>query len=316
MTWHNPPVLAVRIAAFIRGDSRESLDELAAAAFEAAWQADGSYRRLCRRHGVEPAAVDGWRRLPAVTASEAGDAGAPAPDADLARAALDRSLPRAVPELAGRPPIVSLVDDGGYGSPVGPLSAAMLERWGAPDSRVAASQRGVEVAQARSFLGARQRDRRPPLIVGSAIAVVQLIAGLERRGLRFRLPPGSLVVACHEEGTGDGSGWAALAGGLAATMGLPADGLVRAFRLAGTTSWLYARSTPNGRPLSWRPWPWTGVTVRDPDSRAEIATGAAGALSVLDLAAGGPPFQRLGKRAASAAGDGFLLHERPPTVAR
>lgn len=314
MTWHNPPVLAERIAEFIRGDSRESLDELAAA-LHAAWQTDDGYRRLCRRHGTEAAAMDGWRRLPVVPASEAPAAPdqAAAGGAEVVRAAIDGALPRAVPELGARPPVLSLVaEDGGDSPPVQLLSATVLGCRGADDSRVAASRRGVEVAQARSFLGARQRDRRSPVILGSAAALVQLVTGLERRGLRFRLPPGSLALACHEGDAagGDTPDWPGLTAALAASLALPADRLVRAFRAAGTTSWLFARSAPDGSLQPYLPWPWTGVAVLSPDGRAAVAPGAAGALTVLDLAAGGPPLLRLGRQTASAVGDGFTLHPR------
>ncbi len=121
----------------------------------------------------------------------------------LYRAAIDASFPRFClraglqsdersPDL---PAMLSLVPPRGVtpDSSLGFMVEHLLRRFGGPGSDYAFGERGVEGVKARSWCGARQREGRPVMILGTSFALADLVDFLGRIGLKFRLPAGSVV---------------------------------------------------------------------------------------------------------------------------
>lgn len=210
-------MLPDRIARFIADPAAGSFDALAREAFAFQYERIPPFRLLCDRRGVRPGLIDDWRAVPAVpalafkslelhteppretfrssgtTAAERSIHHHPYPD--LYRATIEHSFPgHCLP--AGAPvPMLSLVPPRAL-APDSSLSFMIdhvLARWATPDSVVALALRGVEVARARSWLGAQQRAHRPVLVLSTALALGELLDALDRQGLRFRLPAGSAV---------------------------------------------------------------------------------------------------------------------------
>lgn len=295
---------AQRIAAFIRGEPGAGFDELALEAFRSQVERNAAFRALCEERGAGPDRVAGWRDVPAVPVA-ALDAVAPAgrqPHPELQRTVLDRSFPRAFLEGMGRPPVLSLI-----AAPEGPgpgwdaLADHVLRGWAAADSGTAARGRGIEAAKARSFLAARQRDRRPTLILGTSATLHGLLEALERRGLRFRLPPGSGVV----EAGGPGTGGPERLARLAASLDVPAERVLRVYGVSGVTSLFYAGVSRRGEPQPFRPPAWTRVRVLDPRTLTETPAGARGSISIFDLANLEAPQHVLTGDLAIAGGEAF-----------
>ncbi len=293
-----------RIAAFIRGDSGDSFDELALRVFRFHYERSAAFRALCDERGATPQGVAGWREVPALPAAAPGAAPPDEPPfpADFLRTVVDHSFPGAFLEAMGRPPALSLIPGGeADGRRWGLLADHLLSSRAAPDSSLAARGSTVEAARARSFLAARQRDRRPTLVLGTSVTLTRLLEALDRRGLRFRLPPGSAVI----EAGGRGPGGELLAG-LAEALDVLAERVLRVYGADGLGSYVFAGFRRDGQPRSFRPPPWTRVRVLEPVTLKEVPHGTEGRLAVFDLAAPGAPHV-LTADVATAGDVGFRL---------
>jgi hypothetical protein len=300
-----------RITALVRSASSETFDELALALFRFQYERNAGYRELCDRRGATPEVVADWRDVPTATAPPEAS---PEPQSEGATAEANRHLHRAVIDrsfaaagLAGgeRPPVLSLIPSGEESSDpgLGILADHVLRARAAPDSLVAAARRGVEAARARSFLGARQRDRRPTLILATTTTLGQLLDALERRGLRFRLPPGSRVVEAGRRGPSGGVPLARLVEGL----GVPPEGVVHEYGVEGLVTRFYAGHGQRGEPRGFLPPPWARVRILDPETAGEQPAGAAGAIAIFDLASVGTVAHVLTGETGIAGEGGFRL---------
>jgi hypothetical protein len=249
--------------------------------------------------------LDAWKSL----APPAGRPTEHHPYPDLQATIIDHSFPIVFPEAIRRPPMLSLIPPRERQPDSGPAFPAdhILKSWAAPDSLVAVSRRGVEVAPARSFLAARQRDRRPTLILATSDALAQLLAALDRRGLRFRLPAGSRVLE-----TVGGAGTRApsrqeLLARLAEGLTLPAEAVVRSYGVTGLTSRFYAGYSALGKARAFRPQRWARVRILDAASLEEASTGAPGRISVFDLGNAGSAVSLLTEELGRADEEGFHL---------
>lgn len=306
-------MLVERIAAFIRGELGDSFEELALAVFRAECERSAPYRDLCERRGAAPERVADWRQVPAVPAATHdhlapghGAAAAERRRRDLLQAVVDRSFATACLAGLNRPPVLSLLPTAGEPTDPGPglVAERILGAWAAPDSRSACSRRGIEVASARSFLAARQRDRRPTVILATPETLARLLAALDRRGLRFRLPPGSRVVESGRPGPQGPQRLSRLAESLA----VPAEAVIRDYGAPGLASRFYAGHDRNGEPRPFRPPVWTRVRLLDRRTPAEVPVGATGRIAIFDLAAvGGPPCLLTGDLGKGGGEDGFRL---------
>lgn len=312
--------LAERIARFVAEPSSGDFDALAAEAF--AWQVERvpPLARLAESRGVVPGPGLDWRRIPAVptsayktlrvTVADEGEGGGAEtfrssgttggeasrsvhvhPFPDLYRATVDAAFPRfCLPRAAGaagRPPMLALVPTR-QERPDSSLSFMIdhvVRRWGGEASAWGLGPRGVDARAARSWLGARQREGRPVVVLATALALADLVAGLERLDLRFRLPAGSVIFE-----TGGFKGRErevdpeALAAGVATRLGVPASSIVREYGMTELTSQLYTRALAGGDPELYVAPHQVRVRVVDPETLDEVAEGETGLVAVFDLA--------------------------------
>jgi hypothetical protein len=213
------------------------------------------------------------------------------PFPDLYRATVDAAFPRfCLPRglAAGeRPPMLALVPrrEERPDSSLSFMVDHVLARWGGEASAWGLGPRGVDARAARSWLGARQRERRPVLVLATALALADLVAGLERLDLRFRLPAGSVV---FETGGFKGREREVspeeLAAGVAERLGVPAAAVVREYGMTELTSQLYTGALAGGDPELYVPPHQVRVRAVDPESLEEVPTGESGLIAIFDLA--------------------------------
>lgn len=321
-----------RIADFIENPAAGDFEELARAAFAFQFERIAPYRALCERRGIAPDTLPSWQAIPLVPVAAFKSmelAAAPAvevfrssgttgpersthhhPFPDLYRQAVDHSFPSFCLPGPAPLPMLSLIGDRALlpDSSLAFMIEHVLRRWGAPDSLTAFTRRGVETAKARSWLGARQRAGTPVLLLATAFALVELLDGLARIDLRFRLPPGSAVFE-----TGGYKGRTReierpeLRALVAERLGVPPERIVREYGMTELTSQCYTRSLAGGEPELFV-WPhWMRVRVLDPVTLVEAPAGAPGVLAILDLANLGSAVHVLTEDLGVAEGDGFRL---------
>lgn len=303
-----------RVANLIADPQHGSFEELALAAHAFQFERIAPYRRLCEERGALPGRLGDWREVPPVPAvafktldlaaappvevfRSSGTTAGPEtrsvhrhPFPELYRLAIDASFPQfclAGIGPGGRVPMLSLVPSRAAApdSSLAFMIDHVLGRWGSPESAVAFGPRGVEAAGARSWAGARQRDRRPALVLATSLALAQWLATLERQHLHFRLPAGSAV---FDTGGFKGRGQEVSPGVLTAQveerLGVPAERVVREYGMTELTSQLYTRALDGGdRDLFVAPH-WVRARVLDPATLAEAPAGRAGVVAIFDLA--------------------------------
>lgn len=204
--WKNPAMdrkadaLEARILAFVRDPERGDFDELALALFARQFAKLPDYRARCESLGASPETVGRWTEIPAVGAAS-GQATSPDPSeraaesagaraSDLASAAIRRSAPELID-----PGRLRLVVGAPAGASPEPCTDSVVELLGAlgrdaPDGSFVAPER-LDAKKLRSWLGARQRDREPVAVIGAPSGLARVADVLERRAVKFRLPPGS-----------------------------------------------------------------------------------------------------------------------------
>jgi hypothetical protein len=184
----------------------------------------------------------------------------------------------------------------------------VLSRWGAPGSVTAFGPRGVELARARSWAGACQREHKPVLVLATAFALAQWLEGLERMDLRFRLPPGSAVFE-----TGGFKGRTQeltrkeLVEKVGIWLGVPPGSVVREYGMTELTSQCYTRALEGGDPDLFVSPPWVRVRILDPATLEEAPAGVPGLISVFDLANLGSAVHVLTEDLGVAEVGGFRL---------
>ncbi len=281
-------VIAERISRFIQSPAAPdagSFEELALAAFAS-------------RSG---ASVSDWRQVPLAPAAPHLS------DPDLFRQVIDATFPRfCLPHLAAsaRLPILSLIPtrDQEPDSRLSLLAEHVIARHGGPESAATVGSRGVEVAKARSWAGARQREGHPVLVLATTPALTQWLDGLDRLDLRFRLPPGSVLFEI-----GDLPGREDLLRRIAERLGLPAGQVVRGYWSPGMTSLCCTRALYGEDPDLFVAPAWVRVRVLDPETLAEAPAGQPGRIAVFDLANPGSALHLLTEDVGVIDGSGFRL---------
>lgn len=233
------------------------------------------------------------------------------PYPELYRAAIDASFPRFCLLPGERPPILSLVPpravvpDSSLGFMAEHVLATHAE---AEHSAVAVGARGLELQQARSWLGARQREGRPVLVFATALALAQLVDGLRRLDLRFRLAPGSRLFETGGFKTRTGElDREELLAGVAEFLAVPREAVIREYGMTELTSQFYTDVLRGGADDLFVAPPWTRVRVLDPATLAEAPAGTVGVLAIFDLANVGSALHLLTEDLGRSDGEGFRL---------
>ena len=321
-----------QVLQFIRDPTSGEFEELAREAFAFQYEQIETYRRLCQRSEIAPKTVADWRQVPAIPALAfksldlaVGDGGevfrssgttTERPSVhrhvfpDLYRATIDQTFPDAVLGDFPSIPILSLIPDR-HQAPESSLAFMVdhvLRRWGAEDSLTAFGRSGVDPRRARSFLAARQRDKRPVLILATAFAMDQLLDALDRLGLRFRLPVGSVVFETGGyKGRSREVSQQSLLTRLQQSLAVPAERVVREYGMTELTSQFYTAVRHGGDPDLFLPPEWVRVRILDPESLAETAPGETGLIAVFDLANLSSAVHLLTEDLGRADGKGFRL---------
>lgn len=322
-----------RIARFVHDPASAVFEDLALEAFAFDFERVEPFRRLCEGRGIGPGTLASWEEIPPVPTAAFKSlvlAAAPArevfrssgttggeesrsvhhhPYPDLYRLTIDQSFPRFCLPL-GSVPMLSLIPTREQlpDSSLSFMVDHVLARWGGPGSVTAFGPRGVEVAKARSWAGARQREHRPVLVLATAFALAQWLEGLERMDLRFRLPPGSAVFE-----TGGFKGRTQeltreeLVEKLGIWLGVPPGSVVREYGMTELTSQCYTRALAEGDPGLFVAPPWVRVRILDPATLEEAPAGTPGLISVFDLANLGSAVHVLTEDLGVAEGEGFRL---------
>ena len=308
--------LVRRIEGFVGDSEADSFETLALEAFGFQFENIPSYRSFCDRQGATPDVVTDWRQVPMVPSLAfkrltlcAGEAreifrssGTTSSQPsihhhsfpELYRATIEASFPNAslpTPSPAGetavRLPILSLVPSRELcgDSSLSFMVDHVIRCWGDATSAYAIGSRGVDGRVLRAWLAARQRDRRPTLLLGTALALADALEALDRLGLRFRLPAGSVVFETggYKGGRSEQSP-AALARRLETSLGVPPERIVREYGMTELTSQLYSRSLSGGPGDVFVAPHWVRTRILDPQSLEPVQPGVTGMVAIFDLA--------------------------------
>lgn len=321
-----------RVSRFLTTPQPGLFEELALEAFAFQFANVEPYRRLCEGRGATPESVKDWREIPPVPAAAfktltlaAGPAvevfrssGTTAgersvhhqPFPDLYRRVIDASFPRFCLPYASSLPILSLIPSREQlpDSSLSFMADHILARYGTPESATTFGPRGVEAAKARSWAGARQREGRPVLVMATALAVVQWLEALERLGLKFRLPSGTVLFE-----TGGFKGKTTeitreeLLARVQAWLGIPPAFVVREYGMTELTSQCYTGVLLGGDPDLFLAPHWMRVRILDPETLEEAPPGTPGLICIFDLANLGSAVHLLTEDLGVAEGEGFRL---------
>ncbi len=328
-------MLTERIEAWVRRESAETFETLVRDAFAHQCERSAPVRRLAESASVEPASLESWRQVPMVPTlafktqdlavaepkeefhSSGTTDSTPSvhrhPYPELYRAVIDATFPAGCLHGLDRPPMLSLIPerDQAPHSSLAFMVDHAYRTWGGAGSRYVVSAGGIRVADARGFLAARQRDGRATLILTTAFALLQLLDGLERLGVSFRLPIGSrLFETGGTKGRSREVSREDLVGQVGSRLGVPATHIVREYGMTELTSHGYGGSNPcDDRDLFHLP-PWARFRVLDPVTLNEAARGEPGLLAIFDLANLGSALHVLTEDLAIADGTGFRLAGR------
>lgn len=195
-------------------------------------------------------------------AARAAGASPVGPSPALARAAMSAVLASNGVAGAERRPVLALAADGESRF----VDEVLATRGGDAGLRPI-KPRGVDPVATRSWLAARQRDHRPALLVGPAAGFDGLLAPVERRRLKFRLPPGSAALVVWEPREAPGED---LRARLVESLGLTSERLWLGWEVEGTVTPFVA--------------PWDGDNRFAVPHWVRVETDAEGRLLIVDLA--------------------------------
>ncbi|HOX03926.1 MAG TPA: hypothetical protein P5555_16760 [Candidatus Paceibacterota bacterium] len=329
-----------------RAGEEDRFNELALDLFDCHFELNPVYRRFCTNRGVESGRLADWRQIPAlpssafracaITCLDPGEWTAEfrssgTTDASPARhyhcpesLALYRESiwpwfrqnvrPGLVPGAADPPRVLSLIPsfaDAPHSS-LACMIDSILERLGARDAVRAgrvdrAGAWALDIASATAALDAGQAEGRPLLILGTAIAFVQLLEAIESAGALYRLPPGTRIME-----TGGYKSRArtfsrpALVRRLERAFGVPRTHVVGEYGMCELSSQGYTRPVPMAAPSSggdspprsagmpvwhdspalpfFRFPPWARVRIRSPETGELAGSREPGLIEVVDLA--------------------------------
>jgi hypothetical protein len=184
----------------------------------------------------------------------------------------------------------------------------VVERFGGPLSVNAVGPRGIDAARVRSWLGARQRHDEPVLVTATSLSLWQCLESLDRLGLRFRLPPASVIFETGGFKTRDGEiSRPELLRRTLEFLHVGADRVVQEYGMTELTSQAYTRVLSGGHDDVYFCPPWMRARCLDPETLEEAAAGTSGMIAILDLANVGSAIHLLTEDLGVAAGDGFRL---------
>ena len=301
--------LAERVEAFIRRPEDGDFSTLAREVFSFQFARLEAYSRMCERAGLTPETVADWRQIPMIPTRafkrmEIGSGGAEAvfrssgtsgearsvhahAFLDLYRATIETAFARHCLPGAAPVPMLSLIPSREQlpDSSLSFMVDHVMATWGDASNACALGPRGIDGRLLRTWLAARQRDRRPVLVMATAFALVEALEALARLGVRFRLPVGSVL---FETGGYKGRSRELSADDLAERtetwFGLAPRRIVREYGMTELTSQFYSRALSGGDPDLFTAPHWCRYRVLEAESLQEAEAGEAGLIAIFDLA--------------------------------
>jgi hypothetical protein len=200
----------------------EEFDALALDVFALQYAGNEPYRRFCQGRSATPRKVKSWRDIPAVPINGFKDLALSCePPAACERVFMTSGTTRG--DVKGRHfhPTLAVYDDsmrrnfaarfmqGPQAMRMGILFpteeempnsslahylALAVRHFGTPGSRYFVGLQGMDSDALCETLGAAERSGEPYALLGASFSFVHLLDELQRRGLRFRLPPGSRLL--------------------------------------------------------------------------------------------------------------------------
>jgi len=329
-----------RVRAFMREPWREDearFEALALELFAFQFEHCAPYARFCEGRGRTPHRVRSWREIPAVptgafeelalrsfpaertckvfrtSGTSAGRRGALYLDTlEVYEASLLPSFERFVlPDLApdARASFAMLAPSPGEAgeSSLSHMFGVLVARRGGPRSEFFV--RGGELAEARLSQALRraERDGEALVLCGAAFAFVHLLERLAARGERVALPPGSRAMETGGfKGRARELGQEPLYAEIEARLGIPPARIVNQYGMTELGSQFHdtVLREPEAPRRKLGP-PWTRVRLLDPETGEEAAPGAAGMLTIVDLANTGSVLAVQTADLGRRLGDGF-----------
>lgn len=299
-----------RISAFVAGSRDFAFEELTAEALTFQVERIPALRRLCEHRSILPGALQDWRQVPPIPSSAfksmrlcAGEAretfrssGTTAgerrsvhhhPFPELYRQVIDASFPVfCLPRLA-HPPTLSLVPPRELvpDSSLSFMVDHILRRHAGEDCTLALGEGGIQLEEAMGWLERRRTSGEPGLVLATALALLELLDGLETHHDACPMPPGSVVFETggfkgrHREVTRE-----ELLRKLSRGLGVDGHFVVREYGMTELTSQAYTRTLFGDDPDLFFCPPWVRAHTLDPATLEELPPGATGLLALFDLA--------------------------------
>ncbi len=298
-----------------RDDAR--FEELALALFAFQFERCAPYRRFCRERGRTPGDVRRWQDVPTVptgafkelaltsfpreravhafhtSGSSLVARGALHLDtlavyeASLASSFARHVLPDLAPGAKARFCVLAPSRREAPDSSLSHMFDTMVEAVGASTSGHWVADGALDAERAVRELDQLYREEEQTVaLCGTAFAFVHLLEELERRALRFALPPGVRVMETGGfKGRSRSLPRQELYSWIGDRLGVPPERIVNQYGMTELGSQFYDSVLRHPRePRRKLAPPWTRVRLLDASRGAEVAPGATGRIAILDLA--------------------------------
>jgi len=331
------PELVQNLLAFMAQDgcTDAQFDELAVRLFARQYEHNQPFRRFCQGRGMTPRKVRAWRDIPAVpingfkelalscqppascervfmtSGTTRGDVKGRHfhPTLAVYDASMTRNFARRFMQGATRIRMGILFPDETAlpNSSLAHYLALAARDFGTADSRYFVSPQGMDSTALYEALASIERSGEPCALLGASYSFVHLVDELQRRGQRFRLPPGSRVLD-----TGGYKGHSRelpmeqFYQLLSATLGVAREHCINMYGMTELSTQFY--DDGNAVVPSVKSGPhWIRSRVIDPLSGREVARGERGVLVHCDLANFNSVTTILTEDVGVAVDGGFLL---------
>ena len=295
------------VGAFVRDPDIDAFEALAIQAARLQHAASTPLQRLWTAQGGDIDELNSWQDIPALPTLafkephsgpasaelvfvSSGTSGTPSRHLhsflDLYRVVIEATFDREF-SPSERPDMLALVPD----RQAAPLSSLafmvdhLVRSRGSDHSAWGWGERGLQLGVLRSWLGQSQRRGNPVMVVATTLSLIETLERLAKMSLRFRLPPGSLIVHTGGAKTSaraiDRSQLLTL---VAEHLGLAPEAVRAEYGMTELTSHFYGRSPTAEADEVFAPPPWTRVRILEPATLNEVTVGTVGLISVLDLA--------------------------------
>ena len=277
--------------------------------FHYQWDRNRAYRELVLAGGVNRDFVLTWQDIPAVSTTvfkrlvltcghptlqfrTSGTSRGPERrgvhhlvDADLYRESLLLSFRRFVTATPMTLAILAPTPAWAPDSSLGFMMQVILEEIGDSDSLVGLGPNGLDMPRLLPFFEAAERDGRPLAILGTSLALHNLVERLDTAGRMFRLATGSRIMDTGGyKGLGRDIPRSVQLSGYDRVLGIPVSAVVNEYGMTEMASQFYDASLTGGDPDVKIAPHWVRTRVIDPVTGLEAAPGEAGLLIHLDLA--------------------------------